>query len=126
MIILQGACLSRSEFFEDDEEHVLIFPSASTQAGVDNLKGRVKDLRMNQDRMNRRAILDGLSPLSFTAQQDELFGRRQKGTGQWLLETAELMKWIRVPGESLICQGMPGSGSWTRAVFWVVRDRNTY
>jgi hypothetical protein len=52
------------------------------------------------------AITDWLSSLNFRAQQDDVFVRRQKGTGQWLLEFKEFKDWLAGARRTLGCFGI--------------------
>jgi Cdc6-like AAA superfamily ATPase len=71
---------------------------------VDQLNNRFDD----QDRKN---ILDWLTASDYHAhQQSDFFGRRQQGTGQWLLDSPEFKEWMATSGQTLFCPGMPGAG----------------
>lgn len=43
-------------------------------------------------------------------QQSDLLGRRQEGTGEWLLASEEYKHWLRTPQATLFCPGIPGAG----------------
>ncbi len=43
-------------------------------------------------------------------QQSDLIGRRQEGTGQWLLVSKQFKDWVNGNGETLLCPGIPGAG----------------
>jgi hypothetical protein len=55
-------------------------------------------------------LLTWLMPTDYGAQQSDSLGRRQEGTGQWLLDSDEFQGWCdgRIP--TLFCPGMPGAG----------------
>lgn len=57
-----------------------------------------------------RAILDWISMATPSLQQRDLIRRRQSGTGEWLLESKEIMNWIDTSGQTLFCPGNPGVG----------------
>jgi hypothetical protein len=75
----------------------------ATKDGVDRLNRR-------QDDQVRQAILDWLTPIDFFSQQHDLISRRQKGTGQWVLDSSEFQKWLTTTKQTLFCPGIPGAG----------------
>ncbi len=72
----------------------------------------------------RKAILDWLTPIDYSAQQSDFLAHRQEGTGQWLLESAEYQTWLSNSGQKLFCPGIPGAGK-TILTSVVVDDLNT-
>lgn len=84
--------------------------SRATDAKVKIIAEDVQSLRLNQSQQKREEVLLWLSPLNFTSQQSDLSGRRQGGTGSWLLESQEFQEWVGNQGKTLVCQGMPGAG----------------
>jgi len=57
-----------------------------------------------------QAILDWLTPIDYAAQQSDFISRREGGTGQWLLESAEFHAWVETDKQTLFCPGIPGAG----------------
>jgi hypothetical protein len=55
-------------------------------------------------------VLNWLTPIEFTAQQRGYLSRRQAGTGQWLLESAEFQSWVETHQKILFCPRIPGVG----------------
>ena len=55
-------------------------------------------------------ILDWIAPADYGSQQTDYFARRQPGTGQWLLNSAEYQSWLDIKGQTLFCPGIPGAG----------------
>jgi hypothetical protein len=55
-------------------------------------------------------VLDWISPTDFPAQQYDIISRRQKGTGQWLLDSPEFQEWLQGAHKTLFCPGIPGAG----------------
>ncbi|KAJ7283608.1 hypothetical protein C8J57DRAFT_739671 [Mycena rebaudengoi] len=55
-------------------------------------------------------IIDWLSPANFFLQQETIFGRRQVGTGEWLLEDNRFKRWKTGSGGILWGRGAPGAG----------------
>jgi NACHT domain len=70
----------------------------------------VDQLVSRQHDQDRQAILDWLTPTGYGAQQSDFLSRRQEGTGQWLLDSAEFNDWCGGDGGTLFCPGMPGAG----------------
>jgi NACHT domain len=76
---------------------------SATKDGVDRLN-------RNQDNRERRAIIDWLTPTDFSSEQSDLIARRQKGTGQWVLDSSEFQRWLNTSKQTLFCPGIPGAG----------------
>ncbi|THX55134.1 WD40 repeat-like protein [Aureobasidium pullulans] len=55
-------------------------------------------------------ILNWLTPMDHALQHNDFAGRREPGTGQWLLDSSEFQTWLAVAGRMLYCPGMPGAG----------------
>lgn len=55
-------------------------------------------------------ILDWLIPVDYGPQQTDYIGRRQPGTGQWLLDSPEFQAWLETNNQTLFCPGIPGAG----------------
>jgi NACHT domain len=58
----------------------------------------------------REAILNWLTEIDYAPQQKDFFSRRQAGTGQWLLNSAEFQAWVETEKQTLFCPGIPGAG----------------
>jgi hypothetical protein len=74
-----------------------------TKDGVDRLVGR-------QHYQDRLSILDWLTPIDYATQQSDFIGRRQEGTGEWLLKLNEFQDWINQKKQTMFCPGIPGAG----------------
>lgn len=77
--------------------------SSETKQGVDELR------RHNHD-VENQAIIDWLTPIDYSTQQSDFIGRRQKGAGQWLLDSEEFQRWQNNSKQTLFCPGIPGAG----------------
>lgn len=73
-------------------------------------KEEVGRLNQRQDEQEREAILNWLTPIDYSAQQSDFIGRRQGGTGQWLLDSNEFQEWLTRENQVLFCPGIPGAG----------------
>lgn len=62
------------------------------------------------DRSEDLEILKWLTPIDYGTQQSDILKRRQPGTGQWLLESAEYRTWLNTDKQTLFCPGIPGAG----------------
>ena len=81
--------------------------------------------KLRQDlRKEDRLILDWLTKTTYGPKQTDNFSRRQNGTGRWLLESNEFLKWIVETKQTLFCPGMPGAGK-TLLTSTVVNDLST-
>ena len=58
----------------------------------------------------RRIILNWLTPIDYTTQQNDFVSRREPGTGKWLLDSAEFKAWVESEKLTLFCPGIPGAG----------------
>lgn len=67
-------------------------------------------LNEHHDDQQRRVIEGWLSSTDFAAQQSDFIGRRQEGTGQWLLDSQEFGTWLKGTKQTLFCPGIPGAG----------------
>jgi hypothetical protein len=67
-------------------------------------------LLQHQDDQQNRAVLDWLTPVDYAPQQSDFINRRQTGTGQWLIDSAEFKKWVENDKQTLFCPGIPGAG----------------
>ncbi|KAH8595479.1 hypothetical protein B0O99DRAFT_652217 [Bisporella sp. PMI_857] len=64
----------------------------------------------HQENQEWQAILNWLTPIDYAAQQSDFFSRKQKGTGQWLLDSTEFQSWLETDKQTLFCPGIPGAG----------------
>jgi hypothetical protein len=55
-------------------------------------------------------ILNWLTRIDYAPQQNDYIRRRQPGTGQWLLDSAEFQTWLHTGKQTLFCPGIPGAG----------------
>ena len=67
-------------------------------------------IRDAQSLQQHHAIMEWLSPTDFPAQQHDIITRRQKGTGQWFLDSSEFTSWLQGSDKTLFCPGIPGAG----------------
>ncbi|KAN0102723.1 hypothetical protein V8E51_011036 [Hyaloscypha variabilis] len=63
-----------------------------------------------QNDQEQQLILDWLTPVDYASQQSDFRSRRQAGTGQWLLDSAEFKAWVGTDKRTLFCPGIPGAG----------------
>jgi NACHT domain len=76
---------------------------ADIQEGVGKL------LRKQHDQEHEN-ILKWLTAIDYDKQQSDYIGRRQPGTGEWLLVSSEYQAWLNTPKRTLFCPGIPGAG----------------
>jgi Cdc6-like AAA superfamily ATPase len=87
-------------------------------------RDNVVELVRHQENQKNITILNWLTPIDFVSQQHDFITRRQEGTGQWLLESAEFKAWMETERQTLFCPGMPGTGK-TILTSIVVEDLTT-
>jgi Cdc6-like AAA superfamily ATPase len=70
----------------------------------------VNELVCTQHDQKSHAILDWLTPTDYHSQHNDLIGRRQEGTGEWLLKSCKFQQWAKGEEYILFCPGIPGAG----------------
>ncbi|KAG6986548.1 hypothetical protein G7Y79_00078g100020 [Physcia stellaris] len=90
--------------------------SLSIKTGVRELGAKMTSMEIRQENDRRSVesqedtnIINWLSPLNFTARQQDILGTRTKDTGLWLFETAEFQSWRSSSNNVLWCYGIPGA-----------------
>jgi predicted ATPase len=83
----------------------------------------VKLVRYQEDK-EQQAILNWLTPIDYTPQQNDFLRQRQAGSGKWLLDSAEFKSWLETKKQTLFCPGIPGAGK-TILTSIVVGDLST-
>jgi Cdc6-like AAA superfamily ATPase len=73
-------------------------------------EANVEVLKTLQDRREDAEILCWITPVDYISQHNDNFGRRQPGTGQWLLNSKEFQDWYGNANRTLFCPGIPGAG----------------
>ena len=85
---------------------------------VDIQEGVAK-LSSHQHDQEYVTILKWLTPMDYAPQQYDCINRRQPGTGQWLLDSAEFKTWVETDKQALLCLGIPGAGKTILTAFVV-------
>ncbi|KAJ7024703.1 ankyrin repeat domain-containing protein [Mycena alexandri] len=62
------------------------------------------------DSVERKQIIEWLSPINFFLRQADILQARQGGTGGWLLADPHFQEWESGSGRTLWCHGIPGAG----------------
>jgi Cdc6-like AAA superfamily ATPase len=62
------------------------------------------------DKQEDIEVLNWLTSIDYGPQQRDSIGRRQPGTGQWLLDSTEYQAWLKTSKQTLFCPGIPGAG----------------
>jgi predicted ATPase len=98
---------------------MLVFHNTSrTEAHLETMRHKLN----NDEDMK---IFDWLTPINYHPQQSDYLKRRQPGTGQWLLNSAESQAWLKTKKQTLFCPGIPGAGK-TILTAIVVDDLTTW
>jgi ankyrin repeat protein len=82
----------------------------AVQVNVQKAGANVEVVRAKLDRKEDLEVLEWLTKHNHGAQQSDYFNRRQRGTGQWLLDSVKFKRWVEGDKLTLFCPGIPGSG----------------
>jgi hypothetical protein len=77
---------------------------------ISRIDTNVQTMRYKLDKDEDIKILDWLTPVDYGPQQTDYIGRRQPGTGKWLLDSPEFQAWLETNNRTLFCPGIPGAG----------------
>ncbi|KAK6506061.1 hypothetical protein TWF506_010985 [Arthrobotrys conoides] len=80
------------------------------QDGVSDIATKTNSVFRRQRSQEEEEILEWLTPIDYTPQQNDLIRRREPGTGQWLLDSPQFQKWRDHKSRTLFCPGIPGAG----------------
>jgi hypothetical protein len=64
----------------------------------------------NLEKNENLEVLNWLTPVDYGPQHSDFLWKRQPGTGQWLLDSAEYQTWLGTAKQTLFCPGIPGAG----------------
>jgi Cdc6-like AAA superfamily ATPase len=70
----------------------------------------IRELLVRRHDQENENVLQWLTPIDYAPQQSDCIGRREPGTGQWLLASAEFQTWLDTGKQTLFCPGIPGAG----------------
>ncbi|KAL5362033.1 hypothetical protein BJX96DRAFT_185764 [Aspergillus floccosus] len=70
----------------------------------------VKTIRSKLNREEDLEVLNWLTSIDYGPQHSDFLKRRQAGTGQWFLDSAEYQTWLSSGNQTLFCPGIPGAG----------------
>jgi hypothetical protein len=80
----------------------------------DDTLGRIEDTIDDHVKLDGLArlshVLGLISPNDYASQQRDYLSKKTEGTGRWLLESEEYLRWVTGTRSTLFCHGMPGSG----------------
>jgi Cdc6-like AAA superfamily ATPase len=82
----------------------------AVQEKVKDVSNNVNKLVRGQHNQEHQAILDWLTLVDYAPQHNDFFRRRQQGTGQCFLDSAEYRDWVDKDNQTLFCPGIPGAG----------------
>lgn len=80
------------------------------QHSLDGMSKNMDRVLHRHDDQERQTILDWLTSADYPSQQNDFIGRRQEGTGEWLLKSDEFQQWQNNKKHILFCPGIPGAG----------------
>ncbi|KAF8867423.1 purine and uridine phosphorylase [Acephala macrosclerotiorum] len=112
-LVIRGICdYSDSHKNEEWQGYAAIAAAAYAK----DLLGRIPPSRVEAEKKvgeHFSGILDTISKLAgidYGPQQANYIKRRQAGTGQWFLDSAEYHTWLNTDKQTLFCPGIPGAG----------------
>ncbi|RYP43974.1 hypothetical protein DL768_009519 [Monosporascus sp. mg162] len=70
----------------------------------------VQAMKSKLDAKEDLEILDWITAIDYGPQHSDYLKRRQPGTGQWFLQSAEYNTWLAASKRTLFCPGLPGAG----------------
>ena len=105
------------ELFDDEKQLVAAIHSAISQRsdkGTQETEETIQDvfpnIKVGEDRELRGRICAWISTMDFSGLQDDIFRRRQDGTGLWFLNASKFQNWVHTARQTLFCPGMKGAG----------------
>ena len=98
-----------SQAIKEDLEHLTDL-SQAIQGDVMDLKDELSNLSSEITKLNlshvHQKVLYWLSPLNFASRHADIMSRRQKGTGEWLIDSDEFQDWSSGRQRMLWCAGI--------------------
>jgi Cdc6-like AAA superfamily ATPase len=105
---------------------LLTHTSNLSQAIKDDTKSdHTRTSREDRDSARHRWLSEWVSASDYPAQQSDIVNRREEGTGQWFLDTPEVVRWFNEAKATLFCPGIPGAGKTTIAAIVIDYLLNT-
>ena len=85
------------------------------------IKEGLDRLTLQSDEKRRQDLAEWLAPGYFSRQHSDLMSKVENGTGQWVLESEEYVKWRLGASNTLLCHGIPGAGK-TMVASIIIKD----
>jgi hypothetical protein len=92
--------------------------------GISEVRVDVAEMKAKVHKNEDTEVLNWLTMVDNGPQQSDYIRRRQAGTGQWLLDSAEFQEWLNTDNQTLFCPGIPGAGK-TILTAVVIHDLTT-
>lgn len=83
---------------------------SSVHDTITSTSAKVEVLKSHLNKKEDLQILNWLTLVDYGSNQSDILGRREPGTGQWLLDSAEYQSWLSREETVLFCPGIPGAG----------------
>ncbi|KAL9082809.1 MAG: hypothetical protein Q9165_008768 [Trypethelium subeluteriae] len=84
--------------------------SQEIQKDTSSIRASLPILQTHATNEKHSEVMQWLSPINFSAQQQDIISRRQDGTAQWFLDSPEFKSWLHGSDKTLFCPGIPGAG----------------
>ncbi|KAF4472106.1 ankyrin repeat [Fusarium albosuccineum] len=99
---------------------------ADVAVPISETREEVGTLKFRSDREADRRILDWLTQVDYTSQQNGFMQQHQRGTGQWFLQSETFQTWLKARKATLFCPGMPGVGKTTMTAITIDHLRSKF
>ncbi|KAI9684579.1 MAG: hypothetical protein M1822_005667 [Bathelium mastoideum] len=80
------------------------------QKDTSSMRASLPFLQTHAANEKHNIVMQWLSPIDFSAQQQDIISRRQDGTAQWFIDSPEFKSWLQGSDKTLFCPGIPGAG----------------
>ncbi|KAF5007419.1 hypothetical protein FDECE_6267 [Fusarium decemcellulare] len=99
---------------------------ADVAVPISETREKVGALKFRSDREADRRILNWLTRVDYTSQQNDFMQQHQRGTGQWFLQSEKFQTWLNTRKTTLFCPGMPGVGKTTMTAITIDHLRSKF
>lgn len=90
--------------------NTIVSNQVSVHETITSTSAKVEVLKSHLNKKEDLKILNWLTIVDYGSNQSDILGRREPGTGQWLLDSAEYQSWLSREETVLFCPGIPGAG----------------
>ncbi|KAF2807096.1 purine and uridine phosphorylase [Mytilinidion resinicola] len=84
--------------------------TTSMKETMDKLSKKFTVIKRQALATEHDTVLEWLTTIDYSPDQNYYHSRQQHGTGQWFLDSAQFQAWLKTDKQTLFCPGIPGSG----------------